>query len=103
MCNRDIEHLAHVFFDCEVAMQCWSKMGLSYDMITVENVPDWLLQRLTNAPSEEVIKVCIVLWGIWFWKNKKVRENKCVSPDFAMEESFRMVNNMSGRKQNVHN
>lgn len=61
MCNRDIEHIAHVFFDCDFAMRCWDKVGLTYDMSTVKEVTEWLLNKISDAPVAEVIMVCIVL------------------------------------------
>lgn len=91
MCDKDIEHLAHVFFDCDFAKQCWGKLGLNYDMSEVEFIPEWVLKKLTDAPVDEVVKVCVVLWGIWYWRNKKVWENRVVSPELAMEGSFRLV------------
>lgn len=99
MCNRDIEHLGHVFFDCDFATQCWNTVGIVYDMSTVDQIPEWLLQKLASAPAEEVIKICVVLWGIWFWRNKKVWEGKSVSAGFAMEGSFRMVNEWKEAKR----
>lgn len=32
MCERDVEHLLHVFFDCAFANQCWCYAGAGYDM-----------------------------------------------------------------------
>lgn len=37
MCNADVEHLLHLFFDCHFAVQCWNYVGLVYDMRQVEN------------------------------------------------------------------
>lgn len=54
----------------------------------IESAPSWLLQNLSTAPSEELTKICIVLWGIWYWRNKKVLDGKIVTPKFAMKYSF---------------
>lgn len=91
MCLHDIEHLLHVFFDCNFARQCWDHVNLSYDMRAVEFAPDWLLSKVNDASSEEVVKVCTVLWGIWYWRNKKVWEDKSVTPALAMARSFSSV------------
>lgn len=40
MCDIDIEHLGHVFFDCVFARQCWHYTGMVYDMSNVEDVSD---------------------------------------------------------------
>ena len=39
MCEGDIEHLLHVFFDCTFAQQCWSTAGLNLDMRLVDSAP----------------------------------------------------------------
>lgn len=39
MCERDIEHLVHLFFDCSFAKECWCNSGLSYDLQLEEDVP----------------------------------------------------------------
>lgn len=64
-------------------------MNLHYDMSVVECVPGWVLHMLTTASSDEMVKICIVLWGIRFWRNKEIWENKSVTPN--MEGSFRMI------------
>lgn len=46
MCEKDVEHLLHLFFDCDFAKQCWSVVNLNFDMRNVENALDWLLQKL---------------------------------------------------------
>lgn len=43
MCERDVEHLLHVFFDCAFAYQCWLYAGTVFDMQYVEFGPDWLV------------------------------------------------------------
>lgn len=61
MCHNDIEHLIHVFFYCEFAMQCWDHINLSYDMRRVEYAPDCLLDKINEASTDELIKICTVL------------------------------------------
>lgn len=65
MCNNDVEHLAHVFFDCNFASACWSEVHLNYDMSMVEDIPKWVIEKLSTGSSTEITKVCAVLWGIW--------------------------------------
>lgn len=33
MCEVDVEHLLHIFFDCSFAKQCWSYVGCVMDML----------------------------------------------------------------------
>lgn len=68
---RDVEHLLHVFFDFQYASQCWSHVGVPYDMSEVEAAPEWLLQKLNDGNSQEVCRVASVLWGIWYARNKE--------------------------------
>lgn len=91
MCLSDVEHMAHLFYDCEFAKGCWNHVNLCYDWSAVEYAHDWLLEKLNTAMSDELIKICIVLWGIWHWRNKKVWDTRVVSPGFAMDTSFSML------------
>ena len=54
---------SNLFFDCQFAVECWRHVGLWYDWSEVENAHDWLLEKISSAPAEEVTKICIVLWG----------------------------------------
>lgn len=90
MCTVDIEHMAHLFYDCRFAVGCWNYVGLTYDWSQVEVASEWLIQKLSSATTEEKIKICITLWGIWYWRNKKVWDGKTVTPEFAMDSSFQL-------------
>ena len=72
-------------------MECWNHVGLSYDWNQVECTHGWLLQKLTNAKAEELVKICMVLWGIWHWRYKKVWDDKVVTTAFAMDDSFQIL------------
>lgn len=102
LCNQDIEHLLHLFFDCQFADSCWQSVDLRYDMREVHSAPERLLQKLTNAKHDEVVVVCLVLWGIWFWRNKRVWQNQFINPSIAMENTFKMYKDWkSARKRSV--
>lgn len=75
MCNVDIEHPPHLFFDCPFASNCWHAANLNYDMMEVFSAPEWQLNKLEVAKHEEIVKICVVLGGIWFWRDKKVWNN----------------------------
>lgn len=36
VCNLDVKHLLHVFFDCEYVKQYWFKTGVVFDISEVE-------------------------------------------------------------------
>lgn len=90
MCLNDIEHMTHLFFDCDFVGDCWHHVGLKYDWSNVEHAHEWLLEKISTAPTNEVIKICIVMWGVWFWGNKKFWDEKVVTSAFAMDSSFKM-------------
>lgn len=91
MCDNDVEHLLHVFFDCQFAAQCWSYAGLSYDMSLVESASEWLMQKIDEGVPNETSKIVMVLCGIWCWRNKKVWEDKLGSPSLAIDWSSKII------------
>lgn len=64
---------------------------IQYNMWEEENAPQWLLVRLCSESTEKLCHIGMVLWGIWFFRNKKVWENKVVTPKFAMDWSFKQL------------
>ena len=56
----------------------------------MEYAHEWLFGKISSALSDEIVKICIVLWGVWFWRNKRVWDDKTVTPAFAMDSSFKM-------------
>lgn len=91
MCDNDVEHLLHVFFDCNFASQCWLRSGLQYDMSLVDSAPVWLLERLSSEAHEVIIKIASVIGAIWFARNKKIWEGKVMTPEIAMEWSNKQI------------
>lgn len=71
MCEGDIEHMLHVFFDCDFAKQCWSNARMDLNMSEVESAQEWLLEQLSHEPNEKLIIIDTVLWSIWFSTNKE--------------------------------
>lgn len=61
MCDRFIEHLLHLFFDCPYAKECWSRVNITYDMQEVESDPDGLLGRLSTCNKVEKERITAVL------------------------------------------
>lgn len=62
-------------------------------MTGVIDVAGWLLDKIVELPSDEVGKLITVLWGVWFWRNNKVWNNKLVAASVAMAESCRSIDN----------
>ncbi|KAL8105033.1 hypothetical protein AgCh_028992 [Apium graveolens] len=65
--------------------------GLQFDTSTLESTPDWLLGKLDSAGTEEIVSICTILWGVWFWRNKKVWERRSVNASVAMDGSFNTI------------
>ncbi|XP_074352125.1 uncharacterized protein LOC141691290 [Apium graveolens] len=87
----DIEHLAHLFFDCRFAQECWKIVGLEYDTRDVEYVSEWLINKLSNDTAENLGRISAVLWRVWFSRNKRIFENKNMSPAITMNWSMTQI------------
>lgn len=61
MCNVDVEHLAHVFFDCNFAKNCGQVVGFSFDMSQVPSTPEWLFNKLGLLNQAQSIELATVL------------------------------------------
>ena len=58
------------------------------------------LNKLETSSYVESIKLATILWGIWFWRNKKVWEDRIVPANTAMELAFNTVHEWrKARKQ----
>ncbi|KAL8134789.1 hypothetical protein AgCh_009705 [Apium graveolens] len=91
MCNLTVEDLLHVFFTCPFAIACWQHMGMSYDLFTEMSPSSWLLTKLASSSSDEILNIARVLWGVWFFRNQRVWENKSVTAATAMSWSIKNI------------
>ena len=91
MCEGEVEHLRHLFFECRYAQECLNLKGLNYDLSNVEYVSNWLLSALANNSSDEMVKLSTALWGIWFARNKCIFENKVMPPAVNISWSQKQV------------
>lgn len=48
MCERDVEHLLHIFLDCNFGKDCWRTLGLEFNTDDVESCVDWVLRYLAT-------------------------------------------------------
>lgn len=60
MCERDVEHLLHIFMDCPFEKEWWNIMGLNFDISTIEEAPGWLLDRLAIEKVEVKIQFATI-------------------------------------------
>lgn len=91
-CGTDVEHLLHVFFDCDYATQCWHEVGFHLDMSREEYAPSWLLSKLQTDTQENLVSIAAVLWGIWYARNRRVWDEKEVPPKLAVQGRLKKIN-----------
>ncbi|KAL8133035.1 hypothetical protein AgCh_008480 [Apium graveolens] len=91
MCTSAVEDLRQLFFQCPFALAYWSSYGAVYILSTEDSAPGWLLFKLDLCPTKEALLIATILWGIWFFRNKEVRENKVVTADVAMSWSAKTI------------
>lgn len=101
MCDADIENSMHLFFGCQYATGCWDAVHLKHDLGEVTSASQWVLCQLETAKNEELMNMCVVLWGIWYWRNKKVWSNQTISPGVAMDNSFAILRDWKAARQKV--
>lgn len=85
MCEHDIEHLLHIFFDCNFVTKCWRIVDLDFNRHSIECTSTWLLDGITNFSADEVKKIVTVLWGVWFAENKKVWKSTMLTSTVTMD------------------
>ena len=91
MCGYEVEDLLHVFFNCPFALACWHVVDAGFDLSMEMSAPLWLLTKIETGPSEEILKIARVLWGVWFFCNKKIWENQIVTAEIAMAWSTKSI------------
>lgn len=87
MCGDDVEHLLHLFLDCSFAQECWGLMGLSFDVLSIEDFQEWLLDKLTTGSKDSKVQLVTVLWTVWNARNLKVWEGKVIASSIALQWS----------------
>lgn len=68
-------------------------------MREVNDAPSWLLNKLETGSLDEIIKIRTVMFGVWFWRNKKIWEGKEVTNNVAMDCSFGHVKEWQEARQ----
>lgn len=61
MCNVDVEHLQHLFFDFKFAADCWQQKNLFFDMRHEDSMPLFLLNKLSSESHVVLIRIVVVL------------------------------------------
>lgn len=87
----DMEHVRHLFVECQFARHCWANLGGDFETSVVEILSTWMLDMLGTETDSKLVRLTEILWGIWLARNKRVWEEKNLSPGLVMEISSRMV------------
>lgn len=72
-----------------------------YDIREEVSGPHWVLRKLKTTKHEEIVSICVVLWGIWYWRNKRVWSNQFINPGIAMENSFNILRDWKTARHRV--
>lgn len=91
MCGVDVEHLLHIFLDCEFTKACWRRMGWEFNALGIYDLSEWLLHCLATESKEKSVQIATVLWGFWRARNLKVWEGNVISPEIVMQMSCLQV------------
>lgn len=89
--RSDVEHMLHIFFDCDFVVRCWQLIGLELDLWNEEYAASWLLKKLATDTHDNVIKLATVLWGILLARNKHVLDDRIITPNLAVEWSTKYI------------
>ncbi|KAL8095122.1 hypothetical protein AgCh_036543 [Apium graveolens] len=79
--------------------RCWNYVNMWFDWSIIEHAHEWLLTKISAESAEIIAKICVILWGVWFWRNKRLWEGKVVTPAYAMESSLKMYSEWHNTKQ----
>lgn len=86
-CTNCTETVENVFLECNFARSCWQEVGLHIILADGQTLNTWLLRTLANGKAEIILKITYVLWGIWFFRNKKAWKNKLVTTQVVVNWS----------------
>ncbi|XP_019161131.1 PREDICTED: uncharacterized protein LOC109157746 [Ipomoea nil] len=90
LCNVDDETGAHVFFTCNVAKECWRRLGVNVENHAIHTF-SMGFQALRNSLEEDGLCFGLVLcWGMWQCRNAAVWRGEAVSVAkiFTLAQSF---------------
>lgn len=91
MCGVDVEHVRHLFCECQFARECWQALGVDITAYDIEDLSSWLLDLIERNDPVLITAAPTVLASIWFARNRKVWENKVMTPSVSVEIYKRQV------------
>lgn len=72
-----------VKFPCRVLSSTSTK--IHYDATV------WMLEKLCTESYDKLVRIAMILWDIWFFRNKRVWESEVVTPQFAADWSLKQL------------
>ena len=76
VCNVNEETTLHSLVTCPVANSCWHQLGHSFDMQAIRSIEDWVVEVLKLSSRQEMNKIFMVAWSIWYNRNDIVWKQK---------------------------
>lgn len=61
VCSIDVEHVRHIFVDCQFARRCWELTGSEFDLSDVEIMATWVLNKLEGMHTENLVHLVTVM------------------------------------------
>lgn len=84
LCHVAVDTLCHSLFDCQMARCVWALVDedLTESIISnrTEDAKLWMLWLVGTLPSEELARVLVTMWAIWWARRRAIHDNQFQSP-----------------------
>nr|DAD38904.1 TPA_asm: hypothetical protein HUJ06_013226 [Nelumbo nucifera] len=91
LCNTNVESLSHVLLSCPYAQACWSKAGISVNVLNHASFANCLLEFLAEIDFDKSRCACMVLWTICSQRNSKLWRNNFKLLNHAITGSLQLL------------
>ncbi|XP_074355227.1 uncharacterized protein LOC141693936 [Apium graveolens] len=75
----------------QIPSKCWQYAGFSFNLWEVDDVSNWLINTLAAGSHDQTTKLAMILWAIWFFRNKKVQNLYQVHTSSNNKENVKWV------------
>ncbi|XP_041999924.1 uncharacterized protein LOC121749420 [Salvia splendens] len=76
VCNFETETIIHCLISCGLARDCWQRLGVPVISPGERGFIEWL-EKIVGCDLEvQVEEVVVVLWHLWFNRNKIIWRNE---------------------------
>ncbi|CAH9093766.1 unnamed protein product [Cuscuta europaea] len=84
LCGTTEESLSHIFLDCAVAKEAWSKVAWSWTDSGASHFLEQVQQEFQLRRKKDLMKMIWGCWGIWCERNRRVWRNTSSLPRQVM-------------------